>query len=98
MTRSGLIKRLAATNPHLYARDIERIVDTVFDALRQLNADGLTLVLVEQNARRALELADTAFVLEQGAIAHHGKSAALLNDPQIVAHYLGQATQSHAWR
>ena len=37
MTRSGLIKRLAAANPHLYVRDIERIVDTVFELNKHLN-------------------------------------------------------------
>jgi branched-chain amino acid transport system ATP-binding protein len=67
------------------------IVDIVFDALTRLNREGLTLVLVEQNARRALEITDVAFVLEQGRIARHDKSAALLNDPQIIDHYLGRA-------
>jgi branched-chain amino acid transport system ATP-binding protein len=67
------------------------IVDVVFDALTRLNREGLTLVLVEQNARRALEITDFAFVLEQGRIAHRGKSAALLHDPQIIDHYLGRA-------
>jgi branched-chain amino acid transport system ATP-binding protein len=66
------------------------IVNTVFDALQQLNREGLTIVLVEQNARRALEITDAAFVIEQGRIVQHGKSAALLDDPQIIAHYLGQ--------
>ena len=67
------------------------VVDIVFDALKRLNSEGLTLLLVEQNARRALEITDFAFVLEQGRIAHHGQSALLLNDPQIIDHYLGRA-------
>jgi branched-chain amino acid transport system ATP-binding protein len=67
------------------------IVDMVFKALQQLNREGLTLLLVEQNARRALEITDTAFVIKQGKIVQHGESAALLKDPQIIAHYLGQA-------
>jgi branched-chain amino acid transport system ATP-binding protein len=67
------------------------MADTVFAALVRLNHEGLTLVLVEQNARRALEMTDFAFVLEQGVLVHQGPSATLLNDPQIIAHYLGQA-------
>lgn len=67
------------------------VVDIVFDALKRLNSEGLTLLIVEQNARRALEITDFAFVLEQGRIAHHGQSALLLNDPQIIAHYLGRS-------
>ncbi len=67
------------------------VVDIVFNALEQLNREGLTLILVEQNARRALEITDTALVIEQGKIVQRGKSSDLLNDSQIIAHYLGQA-------
>ena len=66
------------------------VVDIVFNALQQLNREGLTLILVEQNARRALEITDTALVIEQGKIVQRGKSRQLLNDSQIIAHYLGQ--------
>ena len=66
------------------------VVDIVFNALQQLNKEGLTLILVEQNARRALEITDTALVIEQGKIVQRGKSRQLLNNSQIIAHYLGQ--------
>jgi branched-chain amino acid transport system ATP-binding protein len=67
------------------------ITDQVFAALRALNDDGLTILLVEQNARRALNVTRRAYVLEQGVIAYHGDSAALAHDARIIAHYLGHA-------
>jgi branched-chain amino acid transport system ATP-binding protein len=67
------------------------IVQQVFAALRALNADGLTILLVEQNAKLAFETASRAYVIEQGRIVHSGPSAALANDPEIVAHYLGHS-------
>jgi branched-chain amino acid transport system ATP-binding protein len=66
------------------------VVKQVFDALKSLNADGLTILLVEQNAKQALEATHRAFVIEQGRIVHAGPSSQLANDPEIVAHYLGQ--------
>jgi len=70
------------------------IVNQVFEALVALNRDGLTILLVEQNARRALGAADFAYVLEQGRIVQCGPSAALADDPKIIAHYLGTDTKS----
>jgi len=64
----------------------------VFDALRRLNKDGLTILLVEQNASRALGATRRAYVLEQGRIVHHGDSADLAADNRIIAHYLGTET------
>ncbi|UUZ62817.1 ABC transporter ATP-binding protein [Polaromonas sp. P1-6] len=61
----------------------------VFDALAKLHKDGLTIVLVEQNARRALAATQRAYVLERGLIVQHGDSQALLNDPAVIEHYLG---------
>jgi branched-chain amino acid transport system ATP-binding protein len=66
------------------------IVRQVFDALRKLNADGLTILLVEQNARQALEATHRAYVIEQGRVVHSGESRRLADDPDVVAHYLGQ--------
>jgi branched-chain amino acid transport system ATP-binding protein len=66
------------------------ITGQVFAALRQLNAEGLTILLVEQNARRALAITQHAYVLEQGRIVQSGRSADLADDPGVIAHYLGQ--------
>ena len=66
------------------------IVKQVFDALRSLKAGGLTILLVEQNARQALAASDRAYVLEQGRIVRSGASAELASDPAIIASYLGQ--------
>jgi branched-chain amino acid transport system ATP-binding protein len=63
----------------------------VLSALRELNKEGLTILLVEQNARAALRSTRHAFVLEQGRIVHHGPSDELARDPDVIAHYLGQA-------
>jgi branched-chain amino acid transport system ATP-binding protein len=66
------------------------IVGQVFAALRGLKASGLTILLVEQNARQALLASDRAYVLEQGRVVQTGRSADLAADPAIIAHYLGQ--------
>jgi branched-chain amino acid transport system ATP-binding protein len=67
------------------------IVSDVFRALKRLNAHGLTILLVEQNARLALETADRAAVLEQGRLVQQGAANDLANDPVIADHYFGQA-------
>ncbi|HSW18383.1 MAG TPA: ABC transporter ATP-binding protein [Ramlibacter sp.] len=66
------------------------MTDYVFDALRTLNAEGLSILLVEQNAHRALECSQRAYVLDQGVVVHHGPSAQLALDSRVIAHYLGQ--------
>jgi branched-chain amino acid transport system ATP-binding protein len=66
----------------LIVREIFRIVT----ALRDL---GVSILLVEQNARAALETADFGYVLETGAIVHSGKAADLIHDPKVVESYLG---------
>ena len=66
------------------------MTDQVFAALRQLNREGLTILLVEQNARRALQITQHAYVLEQGRIVRSGPSAVLAKDPSIIEHYLGR--------
>ena len=68
------------------------MAETVFSALKQLNADGLTILLVEQNARRALELAEHGYVMDRGLIAHAGPAELLRHDPDIESHYLGGQT------
>ena len=73
------------------------LAKTVFAALRELNRDdGLTILLVEQNARAALRLTKHAYVLEQGRIVHEGASADLAKDPDVISHYLGQADKKRA--
>jgi branched-chain amino acid transport system ATP-binding protein len=65
------------------------ITDQVFDALRSLNNAGLTILLVEQNAHRALQATKRAYLLEHGEMAFQGNSADLINDEKVIAHYLG---------
>ena len=65
------------------------ITDQVFDALRSLNDAGLTILLVEQNAHRALQATERAYLLEHGELAFQGNSADLINDEKVIAHYLG---------
>ena len=68
----------------------------VLNALKELNKEGLTILLVEQNARAALRSTRHAFVLEQGRVVHHGPSEELARDPDVIAHYLGQGGKSKA--
>jgi branched-chain amino acid transport system ATP-binding protein len=67
-----------------------KIVDQVFAVVSQLRDQGSTVLLVEQNARRALQLADYAYVLENGRIVKEGTGRELLADPTILATYLGE--------
>jgi branched-chain amino acid transport system ATP-binding protein len=68
-----------------------KVVAQVFAALRALNEAGLTILLVEQKARRALEIAHDGFVMERGQIVFSGTAADLQREPRIVEHYLGGA-------
>ncbi|MGH9013945.1 MAG: ABC transporter ATP-binding protein [Acidimicrobiia bacterium] len=63
--------------------------DQVFARVREINAAGVSIVMVEQNARRCLEIADRGYVLDQGRDAHSGAGDALLNDPKVIELYLG---------
>ena len=65
------------------------IVQDIFKKLREINRDGLTIFLVEQNVRLALKIARHAYVLENGKIVLDGSGAALLNDPKVLAAYMG---------
>jgi branched-chain amino acid transport system ATP-binding protein len=64
-------------------------VEEVFDALRVLRDEGLAILLVEQNVRSSLELADRAYVLEHGTVAFDGPGRELLDDERVAASYLG---------
>ncbi len=65
------------------------LADRILDTVLRLRQEGVTILLVEQNARAALGIADRAYVLETGMIAHSGPGAALLDDPHVRAAYLG---------
>ncbi|MCA0143880.1 ABC transporter ATP-binding protein [Blastococcus sp. LR1] len=66
-----------------------KIVDEVFRVIEEIRAGGTTVVLVEQNARRALRAADHGYVLQSGEVVHSGPAAELLADERIVQAYLG---------
>jgi branched-chain amino acid transport system ATP-binding protein len=66
-----------------------KLVDVVFDLIRRINARGITVLLVEQNAYKALALAQTAYVIESGSNQLEGPGRELLTDPRIKAAYLG---------
>ena len=65
------------------------IVERTFDIIKQIRGEGMTVVMVEQNAYAALELSDRAYVLEQGRVALTGTGAELLGDPHVKQAYLG---------
>ncbi|HXE86565.1 MAG TPA: ABC transporter ATP-binding protein [Hyphomicrobiaceae bacterium] len=65
------------------------LVERTFDIVKAIRAEGVTVVMVEQNAFAALELADRAYVLDQGRVTMSGPGLALLNDPHVKAAYLG---------
>ena len=67
-----------------------KLVGEVMEALTQLNRDGLTILLVEQNAQAALEIADRGCVLEAGRLTLQGPARQLLADPSLRAAYLGE--------
>ncbi|MDR2452177.1 MAG: ABC transporter ATP-binding protein [Candidatus Accumulibacter sp.] len=65
-------------------------VRMIFDIIRQINAAGVTVLLVEQNAKAALEVADTGYVMETGAIGFSGGGRELLDDERVRRAYLGE--------
>jgi branched-chain amino acid transport system ATP-binding protein len=67
------------------------VVDAIFEVIQKLNADGLTILLVEQNAALALELSRYTYVLEEGHIIAEGQSHTLGEDADIAKAYLGMA-------
>jgi branched-chain amino acid transport system ATP-binding protein len=66
-----------------------QMVDTVFGIIQRVHEEGVTILLVEQNALRALEIADRAYVVETGRILISGTGAALLRNPEVQRAYLG---------
>ena len=68
------------------------IVREIFRIVTSLRQAGVSILLVEQNARAALETADYGYVLETGEITHHGVTSQLAHDPRVIATYLGGQT------
>jgi len=66
------------------------MVDKIFEVIQGVAAQGMTVLLVEQNARRALQIADRAYVMESGLITLSGAAQNLLDDPKVRAAYLGE--------
>lgn len=66
------------------------LVNEIFDIIQEVSKSGTTVLLVEQNAKKALSIADRAYVLETGKIVLDGKAEALLNDDSIKKAYLGE--------
>jgi ABC-type branched-subunit amino acid transport system ATPase component len=89
------IARALATRPRALLLDepsaglSPQAVELVFSQLAEINARGIAIVMVEQNARRALTLADRGYVLDMGRNAYEGAGHALLHDPKVAELYLG---------
>ncbi len=66
------------------------MVDKIFEVVRDVHAQGVTVLLVEQNASRALKIADRAYVMESGLLTMEGPARDLLVDPRVRAAYLGE--------
>lgn len=66
-----------------------KVVDTIFETLSRINAEGVSILLVEQNAARALHIAHRGYVLESGSLVASGTGAELLHSPEIRKAYLG---------
>ncbi len=65
------------------------VVENIFEIIVQINAAGVTVMLVEQNAQMALQIAHRAYVLETGRVTLEGKARDLLTNPKVRSAYLG---------
>ena len=66
------------------------MVEKIFEVIRDVSKQGITILLVEQNAKLALQAADRGYVMESGSLTMTGNAAAMLNDPRVQAAYLGE--------
>ena len=66
------------------------MVDKIFEVVREVHAQGVTVLLVEQNASRALAIANRAYVMESGLVTMSGQAKEMLSDPKVRAAYLGE--------
>lgn len=73
-----------------------RLVQQIFAIVDELHREGNTILLVEQNARQALAVAEVGYVLERGSVVMHGRCEALLHDPRVEAAYLGGSYEEQA--
>lgn len=85
----GLPRLLLLDEPSLGLAPL--VVKQIFEVIRTLNGEGITILMVEQNAKKALALAQRAYIVEQGRVVGSGSGAELLNDPQVQRAYLGGA-------
>ncbi|MHB1651286.1 MAG: ABC transporter ATP-binding protein [Desulfitobacteriaceae bacterium] len=89
------IGRALMSNPKLLLLDepslglAPLLVQRIFDVIETLKKNNITVLLVEQNAYKALEIADRAYVLESGSVKLHGSAKELLNNPEVQKAYLG---------
>ena len=83
----GVPKLLMLDEPSLGLGPL--VVESIFETIKHMNQQGVTVFLVEQNAKQALELANRAYILEQGRIAGTGPARDLLSDDQVQQAYLG---------
>jgi branched-chain amino acid transport system ATP-binding protein len=83
----GLPRLLMLDEPSLGLAPL--VVQNIFEVIRAINRQGVTVLLVEQNARAALELADRAYIIEQGRVVGSGTGVALLHDNAVREAYLG---------
>ena len=87
--------RALMTNPKILLMDEPSmglsplLVSEIFNIIKELHKDGITILLVEQNAKMALSVADRAYVLENGKISMSGEAKELLNDSRVKKAYLG---------
>ena len=65
------------------------IVSQVFEAIKEINAEGTSIMLIEQNANKALKISDHAYIMQTGLVVRHGTGAELLADESLSAAYLG---------
>lgn len=91
------VGRALMTKPQLLAMDepslglAPLIVKDIFNIIKEIHSQGVTILLVEQNAKAALEISDYGYVLETGSVALEGEGKKLLNDDQVRKAYLGEA-------
>lgn len=83
----GLPRLLLLDEPSLGLAPL--VVRDIFEVVRRVNREGVAVLLVEQNARTALELADRAYILEQGRVVGHDTGAGMLKDENVRQAYLG---------
>ena len=66
------------------------MVEKIFEIIKRISGEGMTIMLVEQNANAALRLADKGYVLETGRVVMYDNASALMGNPQLRAAYLGE--------